>query len=468
MDARAIIASLRSICGEDWVTSAVEDLEAYARDALGAQRGFAPPSATQPLAVANPASPEQVAAIIALAREHHLAVTPYGAGTGLMGGAAAVRGGIVLRTARLAAIRAIDPVDATVLAEAGCVLEDVSAALRPHGLMLAHDPWTVGIATVGGAISTDGLGFLGGSYGRMGAQVLGIEAVLADGTIVRTRDAPAHAAGIDLRSLLVGSEGTLGVITAARLQAFPVPEARVLRGWRFPMFAAGFEAVLATRAAGLVPAVLDYGERPGGDGEAVEAPTLYLGFDGAASVVAAQVARAGDVCAAAGGSAVSQEETDAFWHDRHVIAERFAAYRRARRPWRTPDDRGAFDYVHVALPASAVLAYYDDARAIASAHGVRIGEAGLWVSPRLFSLTLASEGATHDDATRRMSAAVDALLRAAHDAGGSIEYCHGLGLRLAHLAPLEYGAALGAVRAIKRALDPEGILNPGKLALDGA
>lgn len=466
MDSAVIIEKLRRACGDDAISTSDESLADHAHDALGAQRGFVPPPERLPIAVVSPRSSQHVAAVLRIANEARIPVTPYGAGTGLMGGTTPLAGGIVLSTERLRHLRAIDPVDATLVAEAGCVLTEVNDALAPHRLMVAHDPWTFGIATVGGVISTDGLGFLGGQYGRAGAQVLGLEAALADGTIVRTQDAPAHAAGLDLKSLLVGTEGTIGVITAARLQAFPIPEERVLSGWRFSSFVSGYEAVLALRDAGIVPVVLDYGERPASDGEDAEPATLYAGFDGPREVVAAQLARSGAICATAGGRDVEQAETDAFWNERHDIADRFAEARRSRRPWRNPDDTRAFDYVHVALPASAVLAYYAHARDIARQSSVSIIEAGVWVSPRLFSLTLSCTGATHDDAVARMSSTVDALLRAAHHAGGSIEYCHGIGMRLAHLAPLEYGSARDALRAIKRALDPNGILNPGKLGLD--
>lgn len=464
LDVDRIVDELRAVLPADGVSVDREEREAYGHDALGGGRGFAEDGmeALAALAVVRPRSTEEVAAVVRIAAQRRVPVVPYGAGSGLMGGARSIAPSIVLDVARMNRVREVRAGDHVVWAEAGCVLSDVDAALAPHGLMLGHDPWTFGVATVGGALSTNGLGFLAGKYGSMGEQVLAVEAVMPDGTVVRTRAVRPRSTGVHLDRLFVAAEGTMGIVTAAAVRAFPLPESRELRGWRFATFAAGFEAILTMRRAVIMPTVLDFGDHPSaGSAEA----TLYLGFDGFREEVEACLLRSSDVCRGAGGAAVAQREVDEFWQSRHAIAERFAQARAARAHAPRPGDRRSFDYVHVALPVSEVLEYRRAALLIARGSGVDVLETGLWVSPSLFSVTLMTSGSEPDGQRRRMANATDELLRRAQEVGGSMEYCHGAGVRLGHLMADEHGAGLEVMRALKRAIDPNAIMNPGKLAL---
>ena len=144
-----------------------------------------------------------------------------------------------------------------------------------------------------------------------------------------------------------------------------------------------------------------------------------------------------------------------FWADRHVPADRFAQRRRGGS-W--PGPGRCFDYVHVSLPVGAVLEYRRERRRSPAEHGVDVVETGLWVHAGLFSMVLVASG---DDAQARMTRAVDAILRLAISVGGSMEYCHGVGVRLAHLMREEHGeAGVEVMRRVKSALDPRGVLNP--------
>ena len=186
--------------------------------------------------------------------------------------------------------------------QAGVILEDAAVALKGAGLVLGHDPWSRPIATVGGAISTDGVGYTVAKYGSMGEQVLGLEAVLADGEVIRTRGVPKPSHGPSLNHLFIGSEGTLGVITEATVRGFSRPERRALRTVEFPDFDSGFTAVSQLYAEGVRPTMVDYGEEPPSR-ETTESGevTLYLAFEGFADDVDTQDARAMDVCRRSGG-----------------------------------------------------------------------------------------------------------------------------------------------------------------------
>src|SRR5436305_14086734 len=151
-----------------------------------------------------------------------------------MRGARSPSASVVLDLRGMHRIRAVDPRSCTATIEAGIVLETLDRRLWEKGLTLGHDPWSRPRATVGGAIGTNGLGYAGYLRGTMGDQVLGLEAVLADGTVIRTRAVARSTPGLDLKRLFIGTEGTLGIATAATLRVFPVPEHEDIREWPLP------------------------------------------------------------------------------------------------------------------------------------------------------------------------------------------------------------------------------------------
>jgi alkyldihydroxyacetonephosphate synthase len=418
-----------------------------------------------PIAVVRPKDAAGVARTLALASEYGVAVVPYGSGTGLMGGARTLTAGIVLDTNRLKSIE-IQAGDRFAWAGAGIVLKDLDDALSVHGLSVGHDPWTFPIATVGGALSTNGLGYKGGRYGGIGDQALALEVALADGTLFRTRALSRHSAGPRIERQFIGAEGTLGVITAAALRAYPMPESRILRAYQFETFAAGFRAIDAIAALGMRPSLLDYGEEhaspwPELSDRDEEAPALYLGFEGFAEEVQASLSRSERIVEIEGGLKLDDTEAQSYWDERHVVAERFSRDRRERRGnWGGDLAR---DYMHVALPPSKVLPFRDFCHTETARTGVALLECGLWTGPELFSAQLALPEAL--GGREKLSAVIDTLLMRVQDYGGSMEYVHGVGLRLAHLAAREHGPGFEVLKRLKAALDPKGVLNPGKAGL---
>ena len=256
------------------------------------------------------------------------------------------------------------------------------------------------------------------------------------------------------------------MITAAALRVFPIPEKRALRAFEFTRFEDGFAAIDAMAAAALRPSLLDYGEEhaspwPDLTRRAEEPPTLYLGFEGIEEEVMGSLRRAEAIIGASGGSELAAAAAADFWIDRHVVAERFSRTRREPLSNRSADL--AFDYIHVALPPSRVLPFRERCHAETAANGVALLECGLWTGPELFSAIFALPAAYGGH--ERLSKVIDTLLRQAQDFGGSMEYVHGAGLRLAHLMSREHGDGFEVLRRLKAALDPSGVLNPGKLAL---
>jgi FAD/FMN-containing dehydrogenase len=450
------VEDLRAACPELTVHTEGAELDAASVDALRPFRGrpeFAT-IRTRPLALVLPGDTAQVAAVVRWANRSGVPLVVRGGGSGLMGGAASIAPSVMISLSRLAGV-GVDPDACLVRAGAGATLRRVDEALTPHGLMLGHDPWTVAVATVGGALSTNGLGYLGARAGSMGAQVRAVEAVLGGGEVLRTRASPARSTGFDLTRLLVGSEGTFGIVTEATLAVLPLPEERVLAGHRLPSFEAGVRVAVELRRRGVRPASLELTA----DDEA--GSPLLLVFDGLRGEARLHAERAAAIARDAGGDALPAAQADEWWSRRHAIAERWAESAGFRDgDWLRSTDRSQFDYAHVGVPVEAITELSAEAHRLAARHDVRLVEEGLWQWPELYSVVVAGGPAS----AAGVRAAIDGVCRAAQDAGGTMEYCHGVGWQLAHLMERELGAVgLDLLRRLKRTLDPRGILNPGKV-----
>jgi len=453
------IAEVSRLLGPQGVRTDASALEQHAWDALSDGRIHPQkrPEFHAPRCLVLPASTAEVRDVVLLANRERIPIVPFGGGSGLMGGALSVRAGIVMDLKRMAAVVSVDTMGQQARVQAGSVLETLDKTLHENRLMLGHDPWTYPVATVGGAISTNSLGYRGAKYGSMGDQVLGLEAVLPRGEVLQTRAVAKSSTGIDLNALLIGGEGCFGIITEATLRVFPLPEKRALQAYRFKSFEAGFTVITKIWQRGLRPALLDFGDDPGkSDGGAI----LYLAFEGARELVQAEERLGRSLCEAAGGRGLPRREAERFWDERHAIARRFMKNRRQRRERR--NDVLRREFIHVALPVTRVLAFREAASEIVLGHGVELRESGLWIGPELFSMRLAQE-ANRDPV--ELQNAVAEVLRLAHRLGGSMEYCHGVGLKLAPLMSEEHGAGFDIMGRIKDALDPNRIMNPGKMGL---
>lgn len=457
-----LLERLASITPAQWIATDPARLDTLSWDALSEGRLHPLRSVDMnlPACAVFPGSVDEVRQIVLLANEQKIPIIPYGGGSGLMGAALSVKPGIVVDLRRMNQALEIDVAARSARVQAGIVLEVLDERLNEHDFILGHDPWTLPVATVGGAISTNSVGYRAGVYGSMGEQLLGLQAVMANGEILSIRAVPKSSTGPDLRHLLVGGEGCFGIVTEATLKIFPKPEKRVVRALFFPSFEPGFDAIQKLFAAGLQPALLDFGDD---DEKNKHGAVLYVAFEGTAEIVAAEDALATDILLRNGGKQLSIHEAEAFWRDRHAVARRFLANRAQRR------ERGREgiyrDWIHVALSASRVLAFRRAAMVIIEQHGVDLHESGLWIQPELFSMRLGIEDCDQNQAQLALQETVDELLRLAQDMGGSMEYTHGVGVKLAPFMLKEHGYGLEIMRGIKKMLDPNNIMNPGKMGL---
>ncbi|MEX2211918.1 MAG: FAD-linked oxidase C-terminal domain-containing protein [Gaiellaceae bacterium] len=417
--------------------------------------------ARAPDAVAYPETSAEVAAVLAFANARGVPVVPFGAGTSLEGHVIPVAGGISLDLSRLTRIE-IHADDLSATAQAGVTRSALNRAAGEHGLQFPVDPGAD--ATLGGMAATNASGTTTVRYGGMRTQVLGLEVVLADGTVLHTGSrAFKSSAGYNLTGLFVGSEGTLGVITELLLRLYGIPEYAIAARASFGDLDAAVRAAVAMIGSGVVltrvelldaltlGAVNRYKEAA-----YPEAPSLFLEFGGTETGVTGEVEAAREICAAEDCLSFEFErEAEArsrLWEARHHAALALAAT--APPGWK-------FKATDVCVPLSELPGAIRHARGLVEERGLEasiighVGDGnyhvGFSVDPADPAAIDAAEAVNHE------------LVEYALARGGTCTGEHGIGLGKIDYLEAEHGDLIPAMQGIKRLLDPNGILNPGKV-----
>lgn len=453
-----LASDLADIVGERLSCSSAE-LYCYSCDASQV-RG-------RPEYVVRPKDRDEVSMIMALAFEKRVPVTPRGAGTGLAGGAVPLKGGIVLDLSSMDRILEIDCSCRQVLVEPGVVRDRLNLALLPSGLFFPPDPGSSAMCSIGGLLANNGSGMHCVKYGTTRDYALDLEIVLADGSVIHTgSQVLKSSAGYDLTRLFIGSEGTLGVITAARLRVVPLPKARrlVLAAFRSPE-EAGL-AVNRVLSAGIVPAACEILDRTTVEvlhrcDPHLALPTadlILFEADGEPTAVLDEAARIEEVClqsAISIDTASEAAEMEEVWAARRLVGAAVSRLDPKKTRIYVGEDVGVPVGMMPVL-IRRVQEISEDAGIPAMKYG-HIGDGNLHVA--LF-VDLSDEAEVE-----RAKLAAHRIHLAALDLGGTVSAEHGVGRARSSYMRLQWGGALDVMRAIKRALDPRGILNPGKLDL---
>lgn len=417
-----------------------------------------------PEAVVAPASTEEVAEVLREAARRGLSVVTRGAGTGLSGGANAQPGSIVLSTHRLDAIVSIDPDEQTAVVQPGVVTGHLRAAVSEHGLFYPPDPGSVDSCTIGGNVATNAGGMCCVKYGVTRDFVRGLEVVLADGSVMRTgRRTAKGVAGYDLTSLLVGSEGTLGVITEITVRLVPRPAPTTTMLATFGTLATAGAAVQQLTRAGARLSLLEIMDRT--TLSAIESMTP-LGFDTeTAAILLAQsddfdshavATAAADVCRSSGAENVVVSD-DGREGDLLLQARRLALPALERLGDWLLDD--------VCVPRSRVVDLIISVEQIAAREGLVIGVFGHAGDGNMHPTIIYDEA--RPDSRVAALRAFDRITARALELGGTITGEHGVGaLKREWLATELDPAAIRAHRSVKQAFDPDDLLNPG-IAIPG-
>ena len=450
----AIRAELAARLSPGALIAGAAQLGDYASDASGLR--FVPELVVRAKKVTD------IQTLLTLANQHRFPVTPRGGGSGLAGACLPDRGGVVLSTRDLDAIRSIDAANFTMEVEAGAISQRVREAAAERGLFYPPDPAGMDLSTIGGNAATDAGGPACVKYGTTRDYIFGLEAVLPNGSLiatgVRTRKG---VVGYDLTNLLVGCEGTLAVITALTLKLLPKPPATTGVLCAFGSMADAMRAVARVMAEGHLPSAIEFldhrclalvgellpfavpGERPS---------LLIVELDGPAGPIRAEMT---EVCAAMTREGATQvlragneDERQRIWQVRRQVSLRIH------------DHAALYLSEDVAVPLSAIATLVDALAAHEARHGVEIfafGHAG----DGNIHLNITSQNPDHGE---RMDRVAEELLRLVLDLGGTISGEHGIGLAKRPYLPLELSPlSIDLQRGIKQLFDPNQILNPGKI-----
>jgi alkyldihydroxyacetonephosphate synthase len=416
-----------------------------------------------PAAVARPSGAAEVAAVLKVCDELHLPVTACAGRSGVCGASLPVFGGVSLDLTGLEGVVAVEDTSLLVDVRAGTYGDTLEQTLRvQHGLTVGHWPQSIQLSTVGGWVACRGAGQYSTRYGKIEDMVAGLEVALADGRLIRTGGrAPRAACGPDLTQLFVGSEGTLGVITEVRLRAHPVPAADRRAAFRFADFGAGLDACRRIVQRGATPAVLRLYD-------AVEARRSFEVDGGAALIVLDE----GDADMIDAGLAVVRQECADADEVGDVLVERWLEHRNVLPPLESLVRAGIVaDTIEIAAAWQALPTIYG--RALEALHAIEgtvaatAHQSHAYTDGACLYFTFAGRAAAPGQAgiESYYRQAWDAVMDATTESGGALSHHHGIGINRARYLADYLGEAFHVLAAVKAALDPHGILNPGKLGL---
>ena len=469
----AVLAELAAVVGPDHVRTDDETRRLRTRgkstpDLLRMKSGDL---SDAPDAVVRPGDHDEVAALLALAVEHHLAVVPFGGGTSVTGGLVARREGFAgvlsLDLVRMKRLVAVDHMSMTATLEPGLRGPEAEALLAAEGLTLGHYPQSWEYASIGGFAATRSSGQSSAGYGRFDALVVGLTVATPRGRL-ELGSAPANAAGPDLRQLILGSEGAFGVITSVTVRVRALPELKVYEGWRWPSFAEGAAAMRTLAQSGLLPTVIRLSDEAetainladpaavGGHGAA--GCLMITGFEGTPAAVAAKRAAVTAVLAGLGGDSVGEAAGEKWARGRFdapYLRDSMLDVGVLVETLETATFWGGVDRLYADVKAALTGALGDPS--IVLCHISHVYETGC----SLYFTVAAKEAEEPLEQWHRAKvAASDAMIAA----GATITHHHAVGTDHKPWLAREIGeVGVRVLRAVKAELDPVGILNPGVL-----
>jgi alkyldihydroxyacetonephosphate synthase len=463
-------SELEEVVGEGHVTTKEADRLIYSCDWFWApqmwlDRGELLP---QPDYVVHPASVEEISNILKIANKYRIPVVPWGGGSGTQGGATAIFGGIIVDLKRLDRLIEVNEIAMTVTAQAGINGSHLEWLLNERGLTLPHYPASANCATLGGYLAPRGSGTISTKYGKAEDLVMSMQVVLPDGTVIRTPSVPSHASGPDFARLFLGTEGTFGIITEATMQVDYPPEARLLRAILFDDIGKAIEAGRRLMVHRLQPFVIRLYD-PASTASLVkqtlglelEGGYMVIGFDGDPDLAALQEEKALELIEDLDPRDLGREPGERWWRQRYDF---YYPPKTLAFPWMygTTETVTTYDRLEPLWRAQkkAVEEGY-------AAHGIRyiahFSHWWRWGASIYSRFIIESPPENPQEAIRLHNRIWNTAMEAALQNGGMVNEHHGVGLKLSRFMSRQYGAAWPFVQALKHTIDPNGIMNPGKV-----
>jgi alkyldihydroxyacetonephosphate synthase len=458
--------SLRDILGPKKVSRSTLDQISYSRDMWpkGQLRMRHGKIGNLPDFIVWPETTEEISRVFRLCEEARVPVIPFGGGSGVCGGTVPVAGGIICDLKKMNRIDTINENSLLVTAQAGVLGEHLERALNHKGYTLGHFPSSIYCSTLGGYLATRSAGQLSTRYGKIEDMVVSLEAVTPDGSIIRTRTAPRSATGPDFDQLLVGSEGTLAIITRATMRIHPKPAGKEFASFIFKDLQSGFGAIRKTLQKGATPATVRLYD------EADTAATLsdmgikgqggcllVLVFEGGPRRCELEAQMAAEICLAEGGKAKGAGPAEHWWNHRYAIAYR-------QSPILSSEDM-LLDVIEVATTWSNLTNLYEKMRSAlekhltVTAHFTHAYRQGCSI---YFTVMGKAEALPDEELYEKVW---DEALEACIAAGGALSHHHGIGLLKAKFMKKQLGSWMKLFAGLKKRMDPYNILNPHKMGL---
>ena len=463
-------SELEEIVGADHVSTEESDRLVYSCDwfwlpQMWLDRGERMPA---PDYVVHPGSPAEISEVMRIANKYDIPVVPWGGGSGSQGGALPIYGGILLDVKRLDEIIEIDETSLTVTAEAGINGSQLEWALNEKGLTLPHYPASANCATLGGYLAPRGSGTVSTKYGKAEDLVLNMEVVLPNGRTIRTPNVPDHAAGPDFMGLFLGSEGTLGTITKATMQVEYLPETRLFRALLFDDLSDAIEAGRRVMTQRLDPTVIrlydptETGERVKDIlGEELEGAYMVVGFDGDEDLASLQEQKAMEIFDDLGARDLGREPGEKWWERRYDF---YYPPQNLKFPWMY----GTTETVSTYSDCEDI--YHEQKRAVEEGYPewdiryiAHFSHWFHWGTGMYSRFVIEDPPEDPEEAVRLHNRVWNTATTAVMENGGMVNEHHGVGLKLARFMRRQYGSAWPFLETLKEAVDPEGIMNPGKV-----
>ncbi|HKL49015.1 MAG TPA: FAD-linked oxidase C-terminal domain-containing protein [Desulfuromonadales bacterium] len=454
-----LVKILRDIVGDDHVTTEKADLICYSYDAT--QQKFLPD------VVVHPISSEEISLIMKMANAENIPVFPRGAGSGFTGGSLPTRGGIVLTTERMGSILEIDEENLIATVEPGVVTEQFQKAVEKVGLFYPPDPASLKFSTLGGNVAECAGGPRCVKYGVTKDYILGLEVVTPTGDVITTGGPTMKGVvGYDLTKLLCGSEGTLGIITKIVIKLLPMPEAKKTMLVLFDSIDGAAAAVSAIVSNKIIPTTLEFMDGRTVDcvreATGLEVPkearaVLIIEVDGDRDHLSGMAGKIEKIIESLGVVEVrvaeTAEESEALWQIRRAVSPSL----RKVNPDKFNED--------ICVPRSKVPEMIRRVDAISDRHGIPIVNFGHAGDGNIHVNIMIDKKVPGD--MEKAEAAIEEVFRGALELGGTMSGEHGVGIAKAPYIPLEISEkAAEYMKTLKRALDPNNVLNPGKIFLD--